>query len=872
MAFLFPFAARGGSASIPRPDRGLYRAERIREAIVVDGALDEAAWQGAPPIDGFTQRDPDEGKPATEPTSVRVLYDDDAIYIGAILEDSHRVTTLLGRRDSSLESDWFKVYLDPHHDRRTGAGFGVNPSNVQIDMVLYNDNWDDWDWDAVWSSATRTDAKGWTAEIRIPYSQLRFPNREVHVWGINFSREIARNNEVSRLVFTPKTEAGFVSRFADLEGIRGIEPKRALELMPYAVTRVDYRETVEKSDPFRSTSEWDATGGLDLKWGVTSNLTLTGTINPDFGQVEVDPAEVNLSQYELFYPEKRPFFLEGGNLFEFGHGGSNNNFNINNFPPMLFYSRRIGRAPQGTSESAYDFIDAPGETTILGAAKLTGKTGNGWSIAALDAVTQEERATFRLGSSQREATIEPGTNYLVTRLAKDLGSKGRIGALVTAVNRNLDASTDWMREEAYLAGVDGHWFFGDRDTILEWFLAGTSVRGSEEAIGITQSSAAHRYQRPDATHIDLDPGRASLEGWGGRVTVAKQRGKWRYNVQAQGYSPGFETNDVGYLQRADQVATHAALLFQDPEPRGRIRRRGFWVAEWQNYNFDGDLISRGIGGSGDVTLTNYTGLWMDLFHVSDRLDDRATRGGPMIRQPEGWSTSAGFNTDERKKVMFEGSAGIEEGGEESWERTLSASIRYRPTPALSLSIGPSYSTSDSYSQYVTQWGDASATATYGNRYLFSRIAQKSLELSTRLEWTFSSRLSLQMYVQPYIASGDYYGFKEVARPHSLEYRLYGTGGSTIGQDGNVYTVDPDGAGAAMPFRFGDPDFNYRSVRGSAVLRWEFRPGSSMYVVWNENREDAVTTGTFDLSRDVSALADVASDDVLMVKMSYWFGR
>ncbi len=871
-AALIPAAAGASDSSLPRTDRGVYRAERTREPIAIDGVLNEAAWQAAPVITGFVQRDPDEGKPATEPTFVRVLFDDDAIYVGATLEDSGKVTTLLGRRDSRLESDWFRVYLDPHHDRRTGAGFAVNPANVQIDTVLYNDNWDDSDWDAVWSSATRIVENGWVAELRIPYSQLRFPHRELHVWGINFGREIARKNEDDRLVHTPKNEAGFVSRFADLEGISGIAPKRALELMPYAVTRADSRETVSPDNPFRSRSEADATAGLDIKYGLTSNLTLTGTINPDFGQVEVDPAEVNLSQYELFYNEKRPFFLEGANLFEFGRGGSNNSFNFNNFPPMLFYTRRIGRAPQGTSSLSYDFIDAPGETTILGAAKLTGKTGDGWTIAALDAVTQEERAAFRLGGTRGEATVEPGTNYLVARIAKDLGSRGRIGTLVTAVNRNVDASTDWMRDQAYLLGVDGHWFFGDRDTILEWFLAGTSVRGSEEAIRLTQEGPAHRYQRPDASHIELDPSRTSLEGWGGRVTAAKQRGKWRWNVQAAGYSPGFETNDAGYLQRADYVATHAAVIFNDPQPRGAIRQRTFWAGEWQNFNFDGDLITRGMGGNGSLTFTNYTSAWMEIFGVTGHYDDRATRGGPVIRQPGGWSTSGGFNTDERKKVMFEASAGTERGGEGDWERSASVSVRYRPTPALSVSVGPEWSESDSFSQYVTQRGDPTATATYGSRYLFSRIAQESIELSTRVEWTFNSRLTLQMYLQPYVAAGDYYEFKEVARPRSMEYHVYGSGAGTISQNEGVYTVDPDGEGAALPFTFSDPDFNYRSLRGSAVLRWEFRPGSAMYLVWNENREGAVTTGTFDLGRDAGALADIPSDDVLMVKVSYWFGR
>ena len=400
-----------------------FRAVRTATAPAIDGDLSDAAWQNAPEITGFTQHNPDDGKPETQKTVVRVVYDDRAIYFGAMMYDKEPVTTLLARRDTVLNtSDWFVVNIDSQHDRLNGAAFWVNPSNVQYDSNLYNDIYDDSSWDAVWASAAKVVPGGWTVEMRIPYSQLRFPEKSEQVWGINFARRRAKNKEVDRLVNVPKTETGFVSRFADLEGINGIHRERALELVPYGVTRSDLTSRVDSGDPFTRRQQAKVDGGVDLKYGISSNLTLTGTINPDFGQVEVDPAVVNHGQFETFFPEKRPFFTEGAQIFKFGQGPANSRFNFNLYPPQFFYSRRIGRAPQGSASA--DFADQPRQTTILGAAKLTGKIGNGWSVGVLDALTDKETGRFESiaersdGSIVRDRwsqTVEPMTNYFVGR-------------------------------------------------------------------------------------------------------------------------------------------------------------------------------------------------------------------------------------------------------------------------------------------------------------------------------------------------------------------------------------------------------------------------------------------------------------------------
>src|SRR5437667_2466278 len=575
------FAA--GSAA---PPALTVSAVRAAKAPVIDGDLSDEVWQKATEITGFTQHDPDDGKPPTQKTIVRVAYDDNAIYFAAKLEDTNPVTTLLGRRDNSLESDWLRIYIDAQHDRLTGASFWVNPSNVQIDMNLFNDIYDAWSWYAGWQSATKVVDGGWTAEVKIPFSQLRFQERAEQVWGINFARRIAKNNEVDYLANTPKGQSGLVSRFADLTGVNGIHPERSLEVVPYGVARSDLANRIPAGHPLTRPHDYRMAGGVDVKYALSSTLRLTGTINPDFGQVEVDPAVLNLSQFETFFPEKRPFFTEGASIFSFGSGPAHFRANFNFFGPSVFYSRRIGRRPQAIGNLDGDYIDAPGETTILGAGKLSGKVGNGWSIGVLDALTDSERAhvgyepstAAMLGkTSLRDSqVVEPMTNYLVARSMKEYGSS-RIGFFFSDVKRRLPEELDYLRANAYTLGVDGYTQFHKKDWLWEWQLDSTRVDGSQTAIADTQTAPAHYYSRPDADYLTYDPTRTSLSGFGGRAMVGKQSGHWRPNIQISAYSPGFETNDLGFMPRADEVTTHAVLQYTNDEPNKFFRSRNFWI-------------------------------------------------------------------------------------------------------------------------------------------------------------------------------------------------------------------------------------------------------------------------------------------------------
>ncbi|HKR66842.1 MAG TPA: DUF5916 domain-containing protein [Thermoanaerobaculia bacterium] len=846
------FAVHADDAT-PRPS---YTAVRASAAPVIDGDLSDPVWANAPEITGFTQREPDEGKPAKLATKVKVAYDDNAIYFAAVMEDDGKVTPLLTRRDSDLSSgDYIRIAIDSQHDRQNGAAFFVNPSNVQSDTTLYNDIYDDPSWDAVWDSATKVSATGWTAEVRIPYSQLRFPDKPVHTWGFNVSRWTKRIAEGSRLVHTPKNVSAFVSQFADLTGIEGIKPRRSFEVVPYGVARTDLHS--RESNPFIQPAEQRMDAGVDVKYGLSSSLTLTGTINPDFGQVEVDPAVLNLSQFETFFPEKRPFFTEGASVFRFGNGPANSRWGFNMSFPTFFYSRRIGRAPQGSLDAEWQ--DAPGETTILGAAKVTGKVGKGWTVGLLDALTDKEQAWFRTGATVGTETVEPMTNYLVARATKEYGKDSRAGFMFTAVNRSLDgALEESLRGKAYFAGVDGHTLFKDKTWLLEWLGGSSLVQGTEAAIASTQLSGARYYQRPDASHIEYDPTRTSLDGWMGRVMLAKQKGKWRPNLQVQALSPGFEINDMGFLPRTDAITTHAVLHYLDTDVKKHTREISAWVAKFQNFNFDNDMTANGATGNVYTQFKNYWSAWAWAGMHADHIDDRITRGGPAMIYRADQYVGFGFGNDSRKKVYFETET---EQVRDDFGGTYASyylSMTYRPSSSIRFTVTPRYSDMTEMAQYVTTLRDPAYTPTYGNRYVFSTLDQKTLDLGIRTEWTVNARLSMQLYLQPFVASGDYHDYKYLTRPRDDDFTPIDV---AYDAEANRY--------AANATSFGNPNFNFRSVRGSAVVRWEFRPGSAMYVVWNENRSDVSPQGDFRVRRDFSALPDAPSQDVFLIKFSYW---
>ncbi|HEX2190334.1 MAG TPA: DUF5916 domain-containing protein [Longimicrobiaceae bacterium] len=894
LAAPLPASAAAQAAVDAAPAVRTLRAGRA-EGMQVDGRLDEPAWSLAGIAGDFVQQRPDPGAPASERTEARVLLDEDALYVGMRMYDSHpdSVRAQLTRRDQpDAASDWARVYVDSYHDRRTAFIFWVNPRGVKVDWLRYNDGGGvDIGWDAVWDAAARVDSLGWTAELRIPLSQLRFSASRTAAggaWGLNFAREVARRVETSFWAPIPPSSGAFVSLFGELRGLEHVREPRRLEVLPYTSARLA-RAPGDPADPFHAGNDVAGSVGADVKLGLTSGLTLSATLNPDFGQVEADPAVVNLTAFETFFPERRPFFTEGAEIFRFGQLSAYSRFGSTEF----FYSRRIGRTPQGSVEvDDAVFVDAPDHSTILGAAKLSGRTAGGWTVGVLDALTQRETARYltadRTGGS---FPVEPLSNYFVGRVRRDL-MDGRLvlGGLATATHRDLrgDAFDGLLRTSAYLSGVDGAYTWGGRAWTLSGLLAASSIRGSDAVVATAQRSSARYYQRPDAEHLRYRPGRTGLSGHTGALALQRS-GPWSGSVVYEETSPGFEVNDMGYLSAADRRSVAAYLSRAVNRPSGPLR--SYWVAgdAALAWSFGGERVHSVAGMNAEAVFRSLWHLGAHWDYTPGYLDDRLTRGGPLARRPGEWGTEVWGGSDPRRPLSVSGfyqHRGDAAGGH---LRRGSLTLSLRPAASVQLRLQPSLRDERDPLQYLATHPDPLAGATFGSRYVLAEVDQTTVSLDTRLDWTFTPTLGLQLFAQPFGAAGEFSEFKELRAPRTLDYAVYGRGAGTIGRlqggescagayDGApaageaCYRVDPDGAGAAGAFTLADPTFALRSFRGNAVVRWEYRPGSTLYFVWQRQRSAEDASGALDPRRDLADLLGRPGESVFLVKATYWLDR
>jgi len=851
------------------------RATHTDQPIRIDGILNEGIWQTATPVPDLIQDEPDEGAAPTQPSDIRIVYDNKAIYVGARLYDSvaDSIVTRLARRDPDMDSDLLLIALDPFHDKRSGYYFGLSASGSIHDGVIYNDTWTDDSWDGVWEGAVKVDDKGWYLEMRVPFSQLRFKKSTKYVWGFNVYRRIQRRNEEDWVVITPRKESGLASRFADLVGIENIDAERKIEVLPYLRTKAEYL-AVDSNDPFNDGSRYFAGAGADLKIGVGNNLTVDATINPDFGQVEVDPAVINLSDVETYYSEKRPFFIEGSKIFDFGQGGSTNYWNINFSTPELFYSRRIGRAPQ-RDLSDYDYTDVPEGSRIIGAAKLTGKVGDNWNVGLLNALTAREFAKVNTNGENSRIEAEPLTNFTVFRTQKEF-NEGRqgLGILSTMTKRFFDDQkiADNLTKQALVVGLDGWTFL---DTSKTWVIAGwgglSSLTGTPTCITNIQTNSRHYFQQPDADHFEVDSTTTNLTGYAARINLNKQKGRLICNMALGVISPGFDVNDLGYSSSTDIINYHIGGGYKWTEPNKTFRYFEIEFAVARSLDCAGHTLSNSIMNFGYYQFPNYYSINWGNGYFLETYDNRLTRGGPLTISPTGFWGYVNFSSDSRKKFIYGlycEASGSDTG---SINRYFEIPLEWKIANNLSFELEPELVWDHSYAHWVDNYEDVYATATYGKRYVFAEMDYTMLAASLRLDWTFTPRLSLQLYAQPLYATGDYYNFKELKRPKSYEFLEYGQNGSTIAtSDPENLVVDPDGPGPAPEINIDNPDFNFYSIRSSAVLRWEFRPGSAVYLVWTHNRSDDDGKADFNLNRSLHRLGKIDPDNILMVKATYWF--
>jgi hypothetical protein len=866
-----PAAARASGPA--GGDRLQHQAIRITGSPpVIDGRLDDEVWRGRPAATGFIQMRPNPGQPETERTEAWIAYDDRNVYVAMRMYDSDAggIAAQLTRRDASgIYSDWAHVLIDSYDDRRTAFRFAVNPMGVQKDVLHFDDTSEDVNWDAVWEVATLQDSLGWTAEFRIPLSQLRYSTeaRGSQRWGINFGREIARRGEWSWWSPSLPTVGGMVSQAGTLTGLESLPEVRRLEILPYTVARVTRAPAAPGNPLFRANDPGWNFGG-DIRYGVTSNLTLSGTVNPDFGQVEADPSQVNLTAFETFFAEKRPFFVEGGNIFAFRVGTDDNS------GESFFYSRRIGRVPQRNVSVQDGWVERPEATRILGAAKLSGKTAAGWTLGFLNAVTAAEHSRIATpGDGVSRVPVEPLANYSVASLTRDFRQgQSAFGGMFTAAYRHLDGEPafDFLRSSAFSGGLNTRHQFAGRTWEASGFLGGSHIRGSETAISRVQRGPGHYFQRPDAEHLEFDPTRTSLSGAIANLSVFKMGGsKIRGGFGAHLRTPRLELNDLGFQNDADQALGYISVRYQQYEPQWIFRSWTIGLNPSAGYTTGGERTWTQVGNFANFELKNFWrgGWWTGRrFAATDVV---ALRGGPAVHRPGGQRWNVWLEGDRRKPVNLNvetwGGIELDTGGR---DLGVGARVTVRPTPQVNLSLNPSVNRNRNPWQYV-----ATRDSPEGAHYVLGGLDQTTFSVTTRFDYTLSPALSFQLYAQPFVSAGNYATFLEVRDPRANRFaERFGTlqeGQIRYDADRNTYLVDRDLDGR-VDFDFRNPDFNFRQLRSNAVLRWEYAPGSSLYLVWSQGRTGFDIDGTFDFRRDFDLLRQTESTNVLLVKVSYWF--
>jgi hypothetical protein len=811
-------------------------------AVRLDGEMNDAVWNSAPVIEGFVQREPNEGKAPSFRTEARVVYDRAAIYVSirAFDSDSSKIVGILTRRDTDSPSDWVSVVIDSYHDRRTAYEFAVNAAGVKADKYRFADRNEDTSWDAVWDAKVATDGEGWRAQFRIPFSQLRFDPKKADTFGFAITRRIGRLNETSTWPLLPRGASGYVSSLGELTGLRLQGSLKRLEVVPYGVGQLRTQEA-QIGNPFVTRRDAAAAFGADMKFAVTPGLTLTGTINPDFGQVEADPAVVNLSAFETYFNERRPFFVEGSGIFRFDIDCNDGECR------GLFYSRRIGRTPRGAPPvTDGGYLSVPSQTTILGAAKLTGRVGS-FSVGALTAITREEHGYAFDGLANISSVVEPTTGYTVGRATREFANQSSLGFMITATNRRLTEDVRFLPGQAYTGGADWDWRIGKMYS-LNGFWAGSTVRGDTEAIDLLQTSNVHSFQRPDAGHVDVDPTRTSLNGMSGQAGVGKIAGdRVRFNSTSWFKTPGFDINDLGFLQRADESGVSNWLQFRRSTPWKGLREFYLNFNQWALWNFDGDRTALGGNVNFNLRTSGNHRVWFGLNRQGAAFDDRATRGGPGAMGNAGLFLWQSFATDDRKflQVAYDVQGGGDGLG--SQNLTFAPSVRLRPSAALSFTVGLRLSHNLDDSQWIENVLSA-PPPDLSAHYVFGHLDQTTVAATLRVNYTITPTLSIQLYGQPFVSAGDYSTFKELVNGRSPRY-------------GDRY--------APYPYT-GSPDFNYRSFRTTNVLRWEYRPGSTLFVVWQQGREEVSDRGDFRFGRDFGDVFRASGRNVFMVKMAHWF--
>jgi hypothetical protein len=845
-------AAVAWSRAAELPKR-VYTAVAVTGAApVIDGRLDDACWQQGEWAGDYLQREPFEGAAPSLPTRIKILYDHRNLYVAfrATDPDVARQPRWIGQRDE-FSGDMVGIAFDSYLNRQTAFEFDVTSGGSKIDLVIRNDASVDTDWNPIWDVRVATDAEGWTAEYRIPLTQLRYSRSAAQVWGMHSWRWIRRRQEESDWQPIPMDHKGFVRSFGELRGIRDLPPTRRIELMPFAAAKYETREK-QAGNPYRTGGAFTGDGGLDAKIGVSSDFTLDLTVNPDFGQVEADPAQINLSTVETFFPEKRPFFIEGKATFEYGLDDD-----------MAFYSRRIGDAPSLVPNSS-GFVKMPANNRILAAEKITGRSAGGFSLGVVHALTDRSEAQIlEPGGDERRVLAEPRTNYFVSRLQNDFdGGDTLIGGILTATLRQgSEDELAQLPKQALVGGLDATRYWDHRTYFVEGRTLFSQVKGSAGAIAALMDSPVHNFGRPDADYLNVSGTATTLSGNAGRIRSGKGSGRWRWSGGANWRSPGVDFNDLGYLANADYFQPVAQLQFYDPSTWRGLRRRDFRLKQLRTYNYGRELLQHSTVVQAEISgLGGWYGSLDTRFETS-RMDMHMLRGGPALRREDRFPTWVYAETDGGRSTQGRLSAGyvtIPRDGSRYYEVEPGIVQKLGDRVRLDLRLG--YGHSLQQSQYAGQ-----GTAAGERRYVVGHLDQKTLWSQLRLQTNFTPTLSLTYFAGPYASVGRFNAFRLVTNPRAdrnasryAELVTSRTGGGVVTQY------------AGQPFRIDEPDFDWRELNSNFVLKWEFRPGSTLYCVWSQHRGDSRGLGDFSYGDEFRQMLQAHPDNTFLVKASYWF--
>lgn len=856
-----------------------YTTQRLNATVTLDGIPTEDAWNAVEWGGDFTQWQPNEGKPPSQQTNFKILYDEKFLYVAYRCHDlaPDSITKRMGRRDE-FPGDWVEINIDSYHDLRTAFSFTISVSGVRNDEFVSNDgyNWDA-SWNPIWFAKTHIDDKGWTAEVKIPFSQLRYGNEPEKVWGIQIMRRLFRKEERSTWQYIPQNSGVWVSRFGELHGLKNIPMHRQVEIAPYIIAQADkYKK--EPGNPFAKGLDTKLTGGLDGKLAITNDLILDFTINPDFGQVEADPSQVRIDGFQNFFEERRPFFIESRNIFDYRLTGSEAGGDYD--ADLLFYSRRIGSSPHGFPDlNSGEYVKYPQNTSILGATKFSGKTKKGWSIGILESLTQREMATIDRNSQRRKEMVEPLTNYFVGRLQKDIKSgKTILGGIITGVNREKGLN-DILHSSANTGGLDFLHYWKSRTWYIRGNIVFSHVKGSKEAILKTQTGFEHLFQRSGASEVSVDSTRTSLTGMGGTIRFGKIGGKsgklgqvFKFETGLTLRSPGLELNDIGFMLTSNEINhfTWAGLHFQKPFSFFRNARLNY--NHWFRWDYSGKFIYLQYNVNSHATFKNNwqagTGLTWNPFDISNN----ALRGASSIRRPAGMGHNVYVSSDYRKKVNVNLNILNFWGFENSiYGNDLGLTVSVQPLDALRISLSGAYAyTWRRQDQFVSN-------VLYNNsiRTIVGEVKQKTLRFTGRLSYNITPELTVQYYGQPFITRPLYNKFAFVSDPLAKKYddRFHVFNSNEISFSNDRYFVD-ETADGIPDYSFSEPDFNFVQFRSNLIVRWEYRAGSELYLVWSQgNTPDASSDLDTPIAKSLfdNAFAN-QSRNIFLVKWTYRFLR